>query len=263
MLGKHFLGHEFCHPALKGSCRADVPVFIFSEKIAQAHSFILFYLSDSSTRTMIVRQSCIKLLPSLRSTCFRRSLHASIPQPPIPPPTPFVPDVPTFLTLIGRQLSQHSSKIPTWKALFRLTSSQLRELGVEPARSRRYLLWWREKFRKGEYGIGGDLKEVTDGVGEVRILEMDGKKVVANTKPGEDEGSGDKIAKLKGVKIEAPGRIVGSFFDHVKGSLGSVARIKVQEGLWEIKRGRKIYGGERRRKNVLSRIAARERGTLK
>jgi len=46
-------------------------------------------------------------------------------------PTPFVPDAQTFLTLIGRNLSQHASKIPFMESLFSLTSAQLKELGIE------------------------------------------------------------------------------------------------------------------------------------
>lgn len=38
---------------------------------------------------------------------------------------------------------------------------------------RKYLLRWREKFRRGEYGIGGDLKYVDkDGVAELRVCEV-------------------------------------------------------------------------------------------
>jgi hypothetical protein len=29
-----------------------------------------------------------------------------------------------------------------------------------------------EKFRNGEYGIGGDLKEVVDGSGEVKVVAV-------------------------------------------------------------------------------------------
>ncbi|PBP25160.1 hypothetical protein BUE80_DR004031, partial [Diplocarpon rosae] len=101
-----------------------------------------------------------------------RSLHHTIKAKPIPKTTPFVPNAETFLRLIGRNLSQHASKIPSWKALFSLTSSQLKELGVDPPRSRRYLLRWREKFRNGQYGIGGDLKHVKKGVAELRIAEF-------------------------------------------------------------------------------------------
>ncbi|KAF6225953.1 hypothetical protein HO173_012676 [Letharia columbiana] len=124
---------------------------------------------------MIVRSLPSPLIPStLQSFLIRsqpshclRHLHAraSASQPPTPQPTPFVPDASTFLKLIGRNLSQHAGKIPTWQSLFSLTSTQLRELGVEPARTRRYLLWWRDRFRKGIFGVGGDLRNVKDGGG--------------------------------------------------------------------------------------------------
>ncbi|KAI9718805.1 MAG: hypothetical protein M1828_006567 [Chrysothrix sp. TS-e1954] len=91
----------------------------------------------------------------------------------IPATTPFVPDVPTFLTLIGRKLSQHTSKIPDWAALFSLSSEQMRSLGIEPARDRRYLLRWRDKFRRGEWGIGGDATHVdSQGRVELRAVEV-------------------------------------------------------------------------------------------
>jgi IGR protein motif len=57
-------------------------------------------------------------------------------------------------SLIGGNLSQHAAEIPSWTALFSLTSTQLRERGVEPPRSRRHLLWWREKFEMGNIGLG-------------------------------------------------------------------------------------------------------------
>lgn len=144
---------------------------------------------------------------------------------------------------------------------------------MEPARSRRYLLWWRDRFRRGEYGVGGDLETVVEGVGEVRVKEIpigEGelvKKVVINTAPGVEErdvmeGKVDGRV-VKGLKVRGAGTIVGSFVEPVKGTGGSVARLKVKEGMWEVRRGHKVHGGERRRKNVLSRIAARERGTLK
>lgn len=102
----------------------------------------------------------------------QRSLHQRVKALPVPAPTPFVPDVSTFLTLIGRQLNKHSSKFTKWEDLFTLSSSQLKEMGIEPARSRKYLLRWREKFRRGEYGIGGDFQYVQNGVGEVRLVQV-------------------------------------------------------------------------------------------
>jgi len=112
------------------------------------------------------------ILPLLIDTTQCRTLHHRIAQPSIPKPTPFVPDATTFLTLIGRKLSTHAAKIPSWEALFTLTSAQLKDLGIEPPRARRYLLRWREKFRNGEFGIGGDLSKVVDGKAEVRCVEV-------------------------------------------------------------------------------------------
>ena len=128
----------------------------------------------------------------LCASCRIASLHSRVSPPPIPKPTPFVPDVSTFLTLIGRNLAQHASKIESWDTLFRLTSPQLRDLGIEPARTRRYLLRWRDKFRHGEYGIGGDAKFVGErGAVECRVVEMQtrdssnaGFKASLTTSPG-------------------------------------------------------------------------------
>ena len=114
--------------------------------------------------------------PYTCTTCLlhhhQRSLHRKRTLP-IPSPTPFVPNAPTFLSLIGRSLSKHASKFPDWPSLFTLSSEELKDLGIEPPRTRRYLLRWRDKFRKGEFGIGGDLKYVSDdGTAELRVLEV-------------------------------------------------------------------------------------------
>ncbi|KAK4546127.1 hypothetical protein LTR36_002264 [Oleoguttula mirabilis] len=121
--------------------------------------------------------------PTRTFTCLQcRTLHRlHAPTLRTPRPTPFVPDVQTFLTLIGRNLSQHAAKIPSWEALFFLSGQQLRESGVEPARARRYLLWWRERFRNGIMGIGGDLKEVKDGVAELRVVEVPSERPIDQT----------------------------------------------------------------------------------
>ncbi|KAL8928283.1 MAG: hypothetical protein Q9208_001993 [Pyrenodesmia sp. 3 TL-2023] len=185
----------------------------------------------------------------------------------IPPPTPFVPDSKTFLSLIGRNLSAHAAKIPTWESLFSLKSDQLRKLGVEPARTRRYLLWWRDRFRKGEYGIGGDLKEVKDSVAHVRVVEVPRdqgrglgresfkgpdavRKVIVNLGPDVKEVNETRLRALRpvqGLKVQGAKTIVGPFVEPVKGSGGSLAAIRVQEGMWEQRRGVKVDGGERRK----------------
>lgn len=109
------------------------------------------------------------ILPSTPS----RHLHARVAPQAVPNPTPFVPDATTFLTLIGRSLSTHAAKIPSWPALFTLTSPQLRDLGVEPARARRYLLAWRDRFRRGEFGPGGDCAFVdAQGRAQLRLVDV-------------------------------------------------------------------------------------------
>jgi len=195
-----------------------------------------------------------------------------------------VPDATTFLTLIGRKLSAHASKIESWDALFSLTSTQLQELGVEPPRARKYLLRWRDKFRNGEFGIGGDLKKVKDGIAEVRLVEVPVAlssdtadrlpsgatltrspgmmKRIINVDP-ENPPTSDaelrKASRVIGLKIKDSHTIYGPHVELVKGSNGSTAHIKVKEGLWEHRRGHKVDGGERRKAEVRAKRRAAER----
>jgi hypothetical protein len=214
------------------------------------------------------------LLPFTQSTKVSqvRHLHQHMKTPSIPRPTPFVPDVQTFLTLIGRNLSQHAAKIPSWTALFSLTSTQLRELGVEPSRSRRYLLRWRDKFRNGQYGIGGDFKHVENGVAQVRVVEAPvsghdaasttlssgSRKIVVNVAAG---GSAtekpEELVPVKGLHLKGAHTIVGPHVQPVKG--GKTAQIIVKEGLWEHQRGHKIDGGERRQAEIRAKKRGEER----
>ncbi|KAI9800610.1 MAG: hypothetical protein M1833_003268 [Piccolia ochrophora] len=207
-----------------------------------------------------------------------RSLHQQR-APSIPSPTPFVPDAPTFLKLIGRNLIQHAAKFPTWEALFSLTTQQLRELGLEPARDRRYLLRWRDKFRKGEFGVGGDLEKVADGMGIIKVVELPmskgsgqrtmgtvtssaGKrKVIVNVLPDEADPdvTADDVRPVRHLKISGAHTIKGPFVTPIKGSQGKMGRIKVQDGMWEEKRGRKIDGGERRRAEVRAKRAREDK----
>ncbi|CUS12945.1 unnamed protein product [Tuber aestivum] len=105
---------------------------------------------------------CLLLLPSTRALTFTRCLHDSLPPPPVPATTSRTPDVPAFLRQIGRNTIQHAPKFETWEQFFSLTSGQLRNLGVEPPRDRRYILHWRERYRV----LNGDvvLKEHKRGV---------------------------------------------------------------------------------------------------
>lgn len=198
-----------------------------------------------------------------------RQLHRQVTASSIPEPTPFVPDSKTFLTLIGRNLIQHAAKLPTWNSLFSLTSEQLREVGVEPARTRRYLLWWRDRFKKGIYGLGGDLRHVKDGKATLKVVEIPyseaelrpkvartglepKKKIVIDLPPEVSIESVPmtNLVPIKGFKVRGAQTIIGQFTTKVKGTGGSVATFQIREGLWEEKRGVKIDGGERRRAEV-------------
>lgn len=229
---------------------------------------------------MFARRSLsVKALPTTTSFVQTqlRCLHAKVDAKDIPKPTPFVPDSQTFLTLIGRKMSQHAQKIPDWNALFSLSSPQLRELGVEPARSRRYLLHWRNKFRQGSFGIGGDLTDVQDGVGELKIVEVPAasgtatltsspgmRKIVVNVPAGQDKPSLplDKVRPVQGTKVIRSNLISGPYVEAIKERPGT-AKIVAKDGLWEIKRGHKIDGGERRKAEVRYKRRVEERKTTR
>ncbi|KAL2168612.1 hypothetical protein VTG60DRAFT_7098 [Thermothelomyces hinnuleus] len=185
----------------------------------------------------------------------------------VPAPIPFVPDVETFLTVIGRGLKQHASKFPTWDALFTLTSEQLRELGIEPPRTRRYLLRWRQRFREGKFGIGGDLKYVENGTAELRVHEIDKTPLlrirrVVNVPPGKkiEEVSPSEMVRAKGFTVKGTRTIVGPYALPMK---HGGARITVTEGMWEDKRGHKVDGGERRRAEIRFKRRVAERKALR
>lgn len=237
-----------------------------------------------------------QLVRATRFVCTQCRYAHTAPTKLVPNTTPFVPDAQTFLTLIGRGLSQHAAKIPSWDALFTMSSEQLREAGVEPARARRYLLWWRDRYRAGIMGIGGDLKEVTNGVAELRVVQVKSdregdravtltrdpgtRKVIANvplTVAGvADEASTDEqktlptglaplptmdaadVHTIAGLSLVQGNSIGGRGIEYIKGYDG-VARLKVAEGLWEERRGHKVDGGERRKAEVRFKRAQAER----
>lgn len=164
-----------------------------------------------------------------------------------------------------------------------MSSEQMRAAGIEPPRTRKYLLRWLDKFRRGEFGIGGDLQHVKDGEAELRVVQIPRLKpavtqtgepyipttislspgmirLVVNLPYGESEPKGDTklLKKVKGMKLIRGSQISGPHVKHQKGSLGSVGTIKVAEGLWEDKRGEKVDGGERRRAEVRWRRAVED-----
>ncbi|KAK1835365.1 IGR protein motif-domain-containing protein [Podospora conica] len=189
----------------------------------------------------------------------------------VPQPIPFVPDVKTFLTLIGRDMKQHVEKFPTWEALFTLDSEQLRELGVEPPRSRRYLLRMRQKFVEKDFGPGGDFKYVEDGVAtldlhEIDVNEIERLRFVVNVPPGKrvkdipEEEREKVLYKPRGYKVKGARGLTGPYLVRTARGRGFV---KVTEGMWEQKRGHKVDGGERRREEVRFKKRVAERKALK
>ncbi|KAI1824664.1 IGR protein motif-domain-containing protein [Xylaria intraflava] len=198
------------------------------------------------------------ILQSPTSTT-KRAASTRAPKPPqVPPPIPLVPDVTTFLTIIGRGLKQHAPKFPDWETLFTLTSEELRELGIEPPRTRKYLIRWRQRFQQGQYGVGGDLQHVKDGVAELRVLEgpptpdatKPPRRVVVNVAPGRtvEQCAPTELSRIRGYHVEGARTIVGPYALPLKNGEG--ARIVLTEGMWEERQGRKVDGGERRRTEV-------------
>lgn len=216
-----------------------------------------------------------------------RCLHQKRAKISIPQPTPFVPDVPTFLSLIGREMSKHAGKFTSWDSLFSLSSAELRELGIEPARQRRYLIRQREKFKNGIYGPGGDLDVVVDGAAQLRVVEVPAessmteadnvnstlpaasatlspgmRKVIVNIAPDADKYEykpGDPIKKYAHIKVHQGTSVKGPYIQILKGTNGSAALMKAVEGMWEDRRGQKVDGGERRRAEVRAKKRSAER----
>ena len=187
----------------------------------------------------------------------------------IPKPLPFVPNVETFLTLIGRNMKQHTSKFPSWSSLFSLSSTNLKDLGIEPARDRRYLLRWIENYRNNKTGPGGDFKFVTDGEAHLKICDVPSNnehasashtpgftRLVLNVPKDQTNIDGDTttLKKPSGYALKNGTRIAGPFAIPIKGGDGDVAVVKVVEGMWEDKRGKKVFGGERRKAMVLHKM---------
>jgi hypothetical protein len=204
---------------------------------------------------MILRRPLLNATSAVSASkvCVRNLQH-SIPIRPVPKPIPFIPDHTAFLTAIGRGLSEHAPKIPSWDALFTLSSHQLKELGIEKARARKYILHWREKFRNGEYGIGGDCQHVTDGVAELKLVEA---PVGNHPIPGMAPRSTMAAKRVQGVVVKGANTIKGGYVEPVKGSGGLKARIRLQEGIWEERQGHKVDGGERRRAEVRAKARAK------
>ncbi|KAE8349414.1 IGR protein motif-domain-containing protein [Aspergillus coremiiformis] len=235
-------------------------------------------LSLRLTRPLTISKYCVQFF------------HKRAATPSVPPPTPFVPDVRTFLTLIGRGMSEYESKLPSWEELFTVSSSELRDLGIQPARQRRYLLRKREQFRKGDFGPGGDLEHVVDGVSQLRVVEVPVvpkdsakgdqtsssfnssatlspkmKKVIVNLPPDATEYTHDpskSLRKFARMKIHRGSLISGPYLKPIKGTGNTAALIKVRDGMWGDKLGYKVDGGERRRAEVRAKQRREEKNSM-
>lgn len=145
----------------------------------------LLHSTFSSTRNALA--SCV------------RSFHHSLPPPPIPSATEVIPDVPTFLKRIGRNTIQHEPKFTSWEQFFALTSAQMRELGIEPTRNRRYILHWREAFRMANGQL--KLKEHKRGKkidgGERRQKQVRAKRRAEENKDKRAAAENEKVEKEK------------------------------------------------------------------
>lgn len=131
--------------------------------------------------------------------------------------------------------------------------------------------------------MGGDLKNVKDGGAELRVVEVPiaraaipqskgtsapigiqmTKRMIVNAPPEvvETASSLQQLRPVDGMKVVGVRTIVGPYVQPVKGTRGSVATIKVQEGMWEVRRGVKVDGGERRKVQVRRKRLLEERRT--
>lgn len=98
---------------------------------------------------------------------------------------------------------------------------------------------------------------VEEGIARLRVVEVEGGPAVgtATRTAGMKRVAVNGEEEIKGVRVRGAQRVVGAHVLPVKGG----AQIKAAEGLWEIRRGRKIDGGERRRAEVRSKKRAAER----
>ena len=116
------------------------------------------------------------------------------------------------------------------------------------------------------------MKNVTDGLAELRVVEIPAdtpgpvtsqesvpaallgqvKRMVVNetTETLARKSDPQELEPIDGMQVGGAGMITGAHTSHVKGARGRVAVIKREEGMWEVRRGHPVDGGERRRKAV-------------
>lgn len=107
--------------------------------------------------------------------------------------------------------------------------------------------------------------EVPVSLGEARSLLPKTRRIIVNEPPEamEQKPLLEQLKPVNMMKVKGARTIVGPFVQPVKGTSGSVATIKVQEGMWEVKRGEKVDGGERRKVQVRRKRLLEERRTTR
>lgn len=95
-------------------------------------------------------------------------------------------------------------------------------------------------------------KEEKKGTSVLPPVAIEGEDMARQVKEG-------MLRPVAGVHLKGASQIYGSHVEPVKGAGGTVAAIKVKEGLWEHKRGHKVDGGERRKAEVRAKRRAAER----
>ena len=148
------------------------------------------------------------------------------------------------------------------------------------------------------FGVGGDFQYVRNGEARVKVVEvpvsntevgntstqstglMRTRKVVVNTppppppSPTEDAEAAKQpqsqsqpplnpttLPPISHLKVVGARTIVGPYIKTVKGTRGAEAIVSVQEGMWEVRRGVKVDGGERRKAQVRRKRLLEERKT--
>lgn len=120
-----------------------------------------------------------------------------------------------------------------------------------------------QRYRKGALGPGGDFEFVRDGEALLKVATppasviSDAKWVVNVPKDDGDAPNLEALPRPKGYTVRGLKSIAGPHATPLPQDAGAV--VKVTEGLWEQRRGRKIDGGERRRSEIRFKRRSAER----
>lgn len=114
-------------------------------------------------------------------------------------------------------------------------------------------------------GPGGDFEHVKDGAALLKVATPPASVVsdsrwVVNVPQADEQGatvSADNLPRPTGYTVRGLKSIAGPYAKVLPGEEGAV--VKVTEGMWEQRRGRKIDGGERRQAEVRFKKRSAER----